>query len=296
MDATKTVLQNDTLAVAIDLHGAELKSLVHKATGNEYLWHGDPAYWGRSAPILFPIVGMLRDNRYTVDGVSYNLPQHGFARDSTFTRISCRETSATFLLEESQGTLKRYPYRFRLEACYTVENDQLEVEYTVTNTDNKPILFSIGSHPAFKIPFGKGLLDDYYIEFGNEESARARLPENGLQSDQWVNPFEKRRLIRLHKTLFNRGAFIFKDLASRSISIKSARTDQQICVGTGGAPYLGIWSKPNGAPFVCIEPWFGVADSIGSDGNFSRKEGIITLPIGSVWKGAYSIQIRAREP
>jgi len=291
MKTSRTILRNDILSVAIDLHGAELKSILRQESGNEYLWQADPTFWGRSAPILFPIVGMLRDNRYMLDGMSYSLPQHGFARDSTFERVSCTDRAASFVLQESETTRESYPYRFRLEASYAVADERIEVAYTVLNTDTKPMLFSLGSHPAFKIPFAGGTLEDYFIEFEHQEVAQARLPEDGLLSDQWVDPFERGRIIRLSRTLFDRGAFIFKDLKSPSISIKNTLNSQQIRVTTGSAPYLGIWSKPGGAPFVCLEPWFGVADSNTSDHDFCHKEGIITLAPDTEWSGGYTIQI-----
>ncbi len=274
------------------MHGAELKSLVDNESGIEYLWQADPTYWGRSAPILFPIVGRLKDDEYVVDGVTYSLPQHGFARDSVFEIVENGDGRVVLELKSNAETRKVYPYDFGLRVAYRLSENRLEITYSVTNSGTGPMNFSIGSHPAFNIPFGGGQYTDYFIEFEEEETLECYGVANGLISAETPRAMTNGNTIPLTKTLFDAGALVFKGLRSKNILIGNRRDEKCIAVATGGAPFLGIWSKP-GAPYVCIEPWFGIADSTDAGHDFSSKEGILSLLVGKTFETTYSISIRA---
>ncbi|MDQ3290846.1 MAG: aldose 1-epimerase family protein, partial [Bacteroidota bacterium] len=142
-------LQNDTFQIGVQEHGAELCSFKNTQTNLEYIWQADPAIWARHAPVLFPIVGKLKDNQYTYKGKSYTLPQHGFARDHAFTLESKTENSLTFLLQQSEASLNNYPFDFRLFISYRLEENALTVAYRVENPSDKNLYFSLGAHPGF---------------------------------------------------------------------------------------------------------------------------------------------------
>ncbi|MCP4679286.1 MAG: aldose 1-epimerase family protein [Deltaproteobacteria bacterium] len=289
-----TCLRNETLTVEVAKHGAELESIIDNRSGIEYLWQADPAYWGRSAPILFPIVGRLKDDMYTVDAVTYSLPQHGFARDSVFRVVEKQDSLVVLELNADAETRKAYPYDFRLRVSYRLSENRIEITYSVANQDNGPMNFSIGSHPAFNIPFGSGEYTDYFIEFEEKETLACYGVEDGLVSADPPRVMTDNKTIQLTKTLFDAGALVFKGLHSNTVFLGNRLDEKRVAVSTGGAPYLGIWSKPQ-APYVCIEPWFGIADSTDTDvsHDFSSKEGIRSLLPGETFETTYSISIRA---
>lgn len=279
-------ISNDSLTVTVNEEGAELTSIKYNDT--EYLWNGDKKYWGRHAPVLFPIVGSLKDNKCTIKGSEYEMTQHGFARDMKFGLLAKAKDSICFLLESNEETLKKYPFEFELYVKYELNVHSVIVTYEVVNSGNNAMFFSIGGHPAFNL-FSD--ISDYYIEFEENEVQKKVFVENGL-----VNFSDKIRLnnenkIKLDKNSFNDDAMIFKDLASSKVWLKSNKTDKAICMNIAGFPYLGIWSKKEGAPFVCLEPWFGIADTINHGGDFSKKEGIIELNIGEEFSASYSIEV-----
>jgi galactose mutarotase-like enzyme len=284
-------LRNKGFAARVDEKGAELKSLVHIATGQEHIWHGDPAWWTGSAPILFPIVGSLKGGVYTYQGRQYALPNHGFARGSEFAVIRAAGDFAEFSLSSNAPTRENYPFDFSLRVEFRMTDLGLSVRYVVANTGSERIYFSLGSHPAFVVPFAGGVLENYYVLFDREESARRWfIKDNLLEDDVTQDIFENGTIINLTRTLFDRGALVFKHPRSGRFSLRSSQSPRSLTVVTEGAPYLGIWAKP-GAPFVCIEPWHGVTDSASASGNLTEKEGILYLDSGGTFATGYSIEI-----
>ena len=292
----KQIIKSEFIQASIAPYGAELKSLVDLETGIDYLWQGSENSWNRSSPILFPIVGALKEDKYRIKNKYYPMSQHGFARDMQFELISKNKDQVQYRLESTEETLKIYPFRFRFNVTYKVYGPKVIVHYEVRNIDKKEMLFSLGSHPGFNIPFEKDDLsenyDDYYLEFQNFEKVGAysvvdRLVNFNAPSDRRIF---KGRTIPLTSELFNRGALIFKDPVSERISIKSENHDHFVTLDYGLIPYLGIWSLP-GSPFVCLEPWYGVADSLESNHDFYEKEGLMTLNPSSNFKTSYTITI-----
>jgi len=287
-------LENDFLEVLADENGGELISIKGKEDNIEYLWKGDPEYWNRHAPILFPIVGKVKDNKYRIGDKEYKLGQHGFARDSKFEVISHNTNKIIFRLSSTEETLKKYPFKFELDIKYCLDLNNLKVTYIVRNTDKGKIYFSIGAHPGFTCPFLEAeTMEDYYLEFDEKETAKGEVlhKETGLLTKDSQLELKHESIINLNKDLFKQDAIIFRNLKSTKVSLKNHKNSKKITVGFEGFPYLGVWSKPTGAAFVCIEPWFGHADSVDFNGDFSEKAGIIPLDKDAEFICTYTINI-----
>ena len=282
-EAREIVLDNGLLRVAIASIGAEMQSLQRLDTGIEYLWQGDPAVWPRRAPWLFPIVGRLRDDRYTWRGTEYRLPQHGFARDCAFRVVGTNPESASLVLTDSGASRAGFPFAFELAISYRLEADSLVILCNVTNPGPEVLPFSFGGHPGFRCPLSAGeTMEAYQILFGQPEASDRWLVEDGLIGATQEPVLCGRRELPLYEGLFRRGALVFKDLRSETVRLRSRSAGHGVELAFPGFPYFGIWSKPPG-PFVCLEPWCGIADRMGASGRLEDKEGIISLPPGRVF-------------
>ncbi|SJZ34861.1 aldose 1-epimerase family protein [Sediminibacterium ginsengisoli] len=274
-------LTNKVLSVTVAAKGAELQSIRRLDNGLEYMWKGDPAFWGKKSPVLFPVVGGLKNGTYEFEGRSYQLGRHGFAREQDFECTEQTETKLTFTLSHSAATLAVYPFRFRFSIIYTLSETTLDVHYKTENTGTSPLFFSVGAHPAFAIPLtAETAYSDWQLVFSHNETAGKWpvLPE-GVIAREPVPFFNGNNSIPLTKELFSGDALVFKNLASDSISIRSHRSSHGLTVQFAGFPYMGIWSSKN-ADFVCIEPWCGIADSEIATGKLEDKEGIQRLEAG----------------
>lgn len=271
-------IQNNYLTVSVAAKGAELQSIIHKDFGIEYIWSGDPKFWGKKSPVLFPIVGGLIQNHYTYNGVQYELGRHGFARDMDFDVTEQTETVLTFTLVSNAATEKVYPFLFRFSVKYTLEDDKLHVAYVVKNTGEDLMYFSVGAHPAFRVPLVEDThFEDYYLEFDHTENkGRWPLSPEGQVENFALPCLEGTNILPLRKELFYEDALVFKKLASTSIAIKSNKTSHGLKVSFPHFPYMGIWNAKD-ADFVCIEPWCGLADHVNAGGLISEKEGINKL-------------------
>jgi galactose mutarotase-like enzyme len=271
-------LMNEYLIIEIKSHGAELSSIKSNSDGTEYLWQADTAYWGRSAPVLFPVVGKLANNQYKYDNKTYSLSQHGFARDMEFELVAAAPDKITYVLKSSEATLEKYPFNFELLIGYKLKDNTLSVKYTVRNTGNDKMYFSVGAHPGFNWPIEDlGKTEDYYLEFDQDENIASYAVEEGLKSKNTYPFLKDERIVNLSHELFRQDAIILNDFKSNKLSMRSRTLSKAVTVEFEGFPYLGIWSKPEGAPFLCIEPWYGVADSVDSTGDITNKEGILCL-------------------
>lgn len=283
-------LENGIIEATIKKHGAELASL--KKDGIEYMWNADKKVWGRHAPVLFPIVGRVKNNKYTTRQQQYELFQHGLARDLDFEMVEDGEDFVVYRLKSSEETIAKYPYKFQLDIFYTLEGSSIINKYRVKNMDKQPMYFSIGAHPGFNCPLMAGeKMEDYYLEFEQSETADRYFLEDGLIARQEGYLINK-KVLPLTKELFKDDALIFKNLKSIEIALKSRKSPRSVSVRFAGFPYLGIWSKPSGAPFVCLEPWCGVTDSVDHSGILSEKEGIYSLEPGQEFWRKFSIEIR----
>ncbi|BDB57097.1 aldose 1-epimerase family protein [Flavobacterium ammonificans] len=278
-------LSNSQISVAIKTLGAELCSIKNKLN-REFMWEGNPNFWGKHSPVLFPIVGTLKNNTFYHNDTKYTLTRHGFARDMEFELIEKTEDSATFSIQSNSATLPNYPFEFELQIQYTLINTTVEIDYKVVNKDNSEIPFSIGAHPAFALPSS---FEDYNLDFEKVEPLEYTLLENDLVSQQTEKIHTDTNRVPLTYELFKRDALIFKKLQSNSLTI--IEEEKPILkVHFQDFPSLGIWTKV-GAPFICLEPWFGYSDTTESNGNLFEKEGVIVLEANAKFQAKFSIEI-----
>jgi galactose mutarotase-like enzyme len=278
MQETEYTLSNQILKVVINAKGAELQSIIHSGTKLEYMWNADPNFWAKKSPVLFPIVGGLKNNSYTYQGQTYSLGRHGFARERMFTVTDQSVSSITFTLEADEETLSVYPFLFRFSVIYTLENDTISVSYLVENKGATEMFFSVGAHPAFTVPLVNGTsYDDHYLQFNeNENTGRWPLSSEGLIKKAPTSLLENKNVLPMTKALFFGDALVFKGLRSNSISILNHKNPHGLNFVYEDFPYMGIWAFKN-ADFVCIEPWCGIADSVDTTGDLTEKEGINKL-------------------
>ena len=285
-------IQSEYIKATIDAHGAELKSLVDLENGKEYLWQGDSQYPLRPTSHLFPIVGKLKDDKFRLGRRFYGMPIDGFIRDCQFDIVEHRKDELTLRFGYNGEVLKYYPYKFLLEVTYKAYGPKLFIEYHVFNVDKREIYFSLGLNSAFNIPIHGGKLEDYYIEFEEREPRGAYFLTQGLvnfehKDDRTI--FDGRR-ISLSEGLFEKGDLVFKDLISHRVALKNKIDAREVILEIRDAPYLGIW-RPNNAPFVCLSPWYGVADSVYSDYDFLKKEGLYELEKSEGFEAAFVFHV-----
>lgn len=284
-------LENDFLVVKAKSEGAELISIFSKQDKIEYLWQGDPNYWRFHAPICFPIVGSLIDDTCFVDNIPHNMTVHGFARDMDFVIKSMEKDSVSFILKSNEDTLKKYPYKFLLIISYKLVNNKITVSYEVRNQDNKEIYFSIGAHTAFNCPIIPDLkTKDYYLSF-KEQDVRPFLLSDGFLTEEKKVLYEKTNKIPISKELFEDGVIILENLKNKEITIGSDKDSCSVTMSFEDFPYLAIWSKIEGVPFICIEPWFGLPDLAGSCGELKNKKAMQKLKYKEVFKCCHEIEI-----
>lgn len=285
-------LKNKFLTIQINQKGAELTSIFNNKNQTEYLWNANPKFWGKSSPVLFPIVGSLKENIYCFEDKEYSLPRHGFAREREFIVEKLEENSHTFLLVHDQNTLKIYPFKFEFRLIYTLENNTVKVTYSVKNIGENKMYFSVGGHPAFAVPLAEYTdYTDYYLEFNKTETfKRWGLTPGGLIEIQPIDFMIDTNRLDLRKELFYDDAIVFKDLESTSVVLKSDKTNHQLKFDFEGFPYLGVWAAKD-ADFVCIEPWCGIADSANHNQKLTEKEGIIELNSGEIFERTWRTTI-----
>jgi galactose mutarotase-like enzyme len=283
------LLENEFIKASFLKKGAELKQLVQKETGIDYLWNSDPAYWAKSSPVLFPIVGALENDTYSYDGKDYALPRHGFARDMDFEVTQVNDSTVIFTLEHTAETLKHYPFEFQLGLRYVLEELTLSCTYEVYNPGSKDLLFSVGAHPAFKAPLAEGAAySDYQLVFSQDtELVYHKITNNLIDSATVVLPLTNGALPLTHQ-LFYEDALVFKTLKSKQITLQDMQANHGLRFTFEGFPYFGIWAAKD-ADFVCLEPWCGIADHVGHNGRLEEKEGINSLSPQENWKRTWQV-------
>ena len=285
-------LKNDFLTVKVSSVGAELQS-IRDSSDLERIWQSDENIWPRQAPILFPIVGRLKDDHYYVDGKEYKMTLHGFARDEEFTLISSEESELALKLTDNEFSHKIYPYKFEIEVIYRLKEKELSVSYIVKNIDNKKDLyFSIGAHPGFVVPFQKKLkYDDFEITFSPQKS-RKMVPMVDHYADLNNKYDVPNQDFRLSREKFKDDALVYELDDSTDITIKSEHVKKEVIFNTGNAKYVGLWSTyPKEGNFVCIEPWWGIDDTLNSDNQYEHKAGINKLVPEESFKAHFSVKI-----
>ena len=275
-------LENDILKISVNTHGAELSSIYRKDERREMLWHGDPEFWGRKSPVLFPVVGKYKNGKTTYNGKEYALGQHGFARDSEFTLVEKNNNRLVFALESNEETLTKYPFKFRLVCSFKLKNDTIIVGWKVENIDDKTIYFSIGAHPAFYCEKSKTVLTM------NADNLKYSL----VNADGLYTPekYDVESSFVLHDNIFDKDALIIENSNVTEVSLVD--DNKKYITVKFDAPLFGIWSptKKN-APFVCIEPWYGRCDRADFNGDITEREWGNALSVNETWYKEYEIII-----
>ena len=281
-------LTSDQLTVTIKTQGAEINSVKNK-NGVEFIWEADKNVWPRHAPVLFPIVGRLKNDSYTFNGSSYKMSQHGFARDREFVCIHDEADKLIFELKSDEQSLAVYPFEFVFRIIYRLHGNTLETTYQVKNPGNKTLFFSVGAHPGFRCPLlPDEKFEDYYLEFEHDTLMQTSL-ENGLRSATTkITPLVGKKLF-LSAELFNNDALVFENHQINHLSLVSSVTGHRISVESVNWPYYGIWSKKGCTSFVCLEPWFGITDDEESTGELDKKDGIIPLSPHSEFNCSFNL-------
>ena len=286
------ILENSKLRAVINEHGAELVSLLAKDTQIQYMWSGDSKYWGRHSPVLFPIEGRVKDDTYQIDGKSYHLTQHGFARDMDFMVIEQTETSACFELRATKETKQKYPYDFVLQLAYQLDDNGISVTYRVVNPMEETIYFGIGAHPAFST---KLELADQYTDYEVQISPakkRLHIPLKDGYLDLDQTALKDTDLAVSHE-LFKDDAIIYNlEQEPAVITLKSKKHGHGVSIEADDAKAVGIWScYPAKGDFVCLEPWWALSDPITADGDFKHKYAINELAATGEFKTGFKINV-----
>lgn len=286
-----SILENDYIKITTKSEGAELTSIYLKEDNINYLWNANPDFWGRHAPVLFPIVGKLVENQYKINNKTYELSQHGFARDMNFKLLELNNDEIVYELNSNEKTISKYPFNFSLSIKYKIEGQSVYITYKVINKDSVSMPFSIGAHPAFNIPLlADESFEDYYLEFKEEERLETIKLEGAYRNGKRVPLSESTKVLNLTRELFKDDALIFEKLSNNSISIRSNNHNKYVTVKFEGFPYVGIWTTQT-APFICIEPWFGIADEHGEVKEMKDRLGVITLEPNKSFKCTFSISV-----
>lgn len=279
-------LENESIIIKIKPQGAELSSIFSKITNKEYLWDANPAYWNRHAPVLFPIVGRLVNDTYYHEGKEYSLPQHGFGRDMTFDIIHQDKTEVTYEIQSSEETLIKYPFSFKFHITYRLIGNALTVEYKVINLDSTDMYFSVGAHPAFHCPVDSGTAYFSFAEVENLDSYVLEGPYRKPNKETIQEPADK---LDISVDLFKNDVKILENMNTNEITLRTTSDDTFVKMTFDGFPMVGLWSRPTGAPFVCIEPWYGVCDALGDSVELKDKKGIQKLSGHDTFVSSYDI-------
>lgn len=283
-------LHKNDLHVTINEKGAELQSIQYNYV--EYLWQADEKFWGKHSPVLFPIVGELKDGKYLYKDKEYKLSRHGFARDKTFKKELLTESVARLVLQSDDETLQVYPFPFTFQVEYRLDEAALHCTYKVTNSGDDVLYFSVGGHPAFRVPLAKdGKYSDYYLEFDKEEALEKYALQNGLIANNTETLQLDNKRLHLTHELFYKDAIVLKHLDSTAIKLASDDHKRSLLFKFKDFPYFGIWAAKD-ADFVCLEPWCGIADNVDHSYDLTTKEGINVLQPGERWERSWGVEVK----
>lgn len=275
-------LRSNSISIKVNSKGAEIISVVKDDL--EYIWQAKPEVWARHAPVLFPIVGRLKDNTFTYKGNTYTLPQHGFARDMEFQCVHQTTSEVSFELKSDEHTKKNFPFDFKLVISYKVKDNTVICAYEVSNPSTEILYFSIGAHPGFKTDN----LNDHTLRF-EDKPCDITLLENGLLSEHKEKLHLHTGELPLETTLFERDALVFENKQVEVVELVSPN-GRGVEIGCKDWPYFGVWSKKACNEFICLEPWHGITDTHESNGDITQKKGIIKLDGGKAFECDYSMR------
>ncbi len=279
-------LKNDRLTLEIAERGAEMRKLT--LDGKDVLWSGDAKFWTGVAPVLFPFCGGLRDDKYTFKGEEFKMElKHGYARVSDFELEKSGTNFVTFILRDTEETLKQYPWHYELRITYTLRGTAVAVRYDVTNLSAEKMYFSIGSHEAYACPEG---IEDYDVIFPETETLNTCMLDGNLIAHDSFTVLKEGRVLPLYEKYFAVDALVFKDVKSRKATLRNRKTGRALTVDFDGCDYLLLWTKP-GAGYICIEPWCGIPGMVDDGYAIEEKEGIQTVEAGDTFTIEHTIYL-----
>lgn len=278
-------VKNSELTVVIAKKGAELQSIV--CDGVEYMWDRDPAFWAQSAPIMFPMCGGLKGGKYELDGISYEMPKHGFAKLLDFEVENQTDNSVTFVLRDNEQTRKMYPFAFAFRVSYVLESKSIKVTYDAENTDSKTMYCTFGAHEAYACPEG---IEAYELIFPEKETLYAYGLNGDIVTDYTKLMVQNSDRLVLDDRHFALDALVFRDVKSNSVTLASKVSNRRVKVEFDGFDYLVLWHKHT-APYLCIEPWCGLPDVAGSSYDFKGKEGMHAVAVGGHFARTHTITV-----
>jgi len=293
MDNQIFSINNRFLNISVNKNGAELASVMQLNNQFEFIWNANPTVWNRHAPVLFPIVGKLKNNKISINGILYEMNQHGFARDSNFELINKTAESMTFLLQSNFETLEKYPFEFQfyINYSFTEITNQLKITYKIANNSNVEMPFSIGAHPGFKLPITD--LNQYDINFYSLNNIERHLLEDGLFNYETEHIKLENHLLKLNTELFDKDAIVLKNCTTKKITLKHKFSSYEVSCEFNDFNDLGIWAKKGNQAFICLEPWLGYSDYIDADGEINNKKGIIKLAVNETFEASYFLNFNS---
>ncbi len=275
-------IKNAFLTVTVSTLGAEIKSV---KGDKEFMWDSNPDVWGKSAPVLFPICGTLKDNEYTYKGKTYTMQSHGFAPKTEYSVREHTQDSLSLYITDTEETLKKYPFKFDFEVKFTLNGTSLKVEYNVTNKGSEELYYSVGCHEAYACPEG---IEQYYLEFPEKLDLDEYTLDGPFMSGE-TKPFARDcNIIPLTEKLFENDSTCFKNMGAYSVTLKNKAGTRSVKVDYPGFDYFIIWHIP-GAPYICLEPWKGFPDYVNTTGDITEKDGIVRVEAGKASKSEHTI-------
>lgn len=278
-------IENDYLKIGVKDDGAELTSVISKETGIEYLWQGNPEVWYGQSPVLFPIIGRVLDDKYYLDGKEYTMPKHGLFRKRKAQFVEQSDNTLVFKESADDETLKIYPFCFEVYVVFELIEKSLKVTHKIINNGDDTMYFSIGGHPGFNCKIG-----DYLLFEKNETLETVEIDTECLRTGKTIPILNENNKIVITKDIFNNDALIFNGMKSKTITLASDDHNRRVIFDYSDCSYLGIWAKP-GAPYVCIEPWWGVNDSHERKDDISKKDAIISLAANDTYECYWKAEI-----
>ncbi len=282
--AEQVTIKNEFLTVDISTLGAEIQR-VKGAGGTEFLWNGDEAVWSGRAPILFPICGGLKEDKYVLEGREYTMFKHGFIKNKTFTVVTAEDAKAELVFCADEETKKEYPYSFAFRVIFELTGNSLAVSYKVENENGKTMCFSVGAHEAYACPDG---IENYSVVFEKNETLDSYILDGNLLEKNFIRVMENGTEFPLKYDYFQVDALVFKSLQSRKVTLVHKNSAKKVTVSFPGHDFFLLWTKPTGR-YICLEPWCGIPDGVDADFDFANKEGIIPLPAGETYTAAHTI-------
>lgn len=288
-------LENESIKVEFESFGAEIKSVVKKATGQEYMWSADPAYWGKTAPFLFPFIGKLANEEYKYEGKIYPADKHGFGQRVPYEVAEQSADRIVFRTTDTEETYAKYPFHFVLDIEYVLGEDSVQENWYVKNTGDNTMYFSVGGHAAFACPLsGESRIGQKICLHGAEHKTMIfslRINEKGLITEELLTLEVEDSLVTIDEHIFDKDALVFDGEGVTAVGLCDENGKEYVRVECD-APVWGVWSMPNnGASYVCLEPWYGICDYEGYDGELSERPYTNVAEPGETWKGGNTIKI-----